>query len=169
MGMPSKLKHFNVFVNGTSYLHKTPELTLPKLSRKMEEYRGGGMPGPVQIDLGQEAMEIEWTLGGIERDMLRLYGKSTADGVMLRFAGAYQDETSELWMAVEIVVRGRFKELDFGTAKPGDDTTVKATMPLAYYKLSINGSTEIEIDVLNSILNIGGIDSLADVRKIIGV
>ncbi|KUY73342.1 phage major tail tube protein [Burkholderia cepacia] len=169
MGMPNKLKHFNVFLNGTSFLHKTPELTLPKLSRKMEEYRGGGMPGPIQIDYGQEAMEIEWTVGGIERDMLRQYGKSTADGVMLRFAGAYQDETSEQWMAVEIVVRGRFKELDFGTAKPGDDTTVKVTMPLAYYKLSINGSTEIEIDVLNSILSIGGIDSLADVRKIIGI
>lgn len=169
MGMPNKLKHFNVFQNGVSYIGKTAELTLPKLSRKMEEYRGGGMVGPVQVDLGQEAMEIEWSLGGLDRDVLKQYGSASADGVMLRFAGAYQDDGSGTWTAVEVVVRGRQKEHDFGNAKAGDDTTHKVTMPLSYYKLSINGEVIIEIDVLNTIQSIGGIDSLADVRKIIGV
>ncbi|MEX3555740.1 MAG: phage major tail tube protein [Burkholderia gladioli] len=168
MGMPNKLKHFNVFQNGVSYIGKTAELTLPKLSHKMEEYRGGGMVGPVQVDLGQEAIEIEWSLGGIDRDVLKQYGASTADAVMLRFAGAYQDDASGAWTAVEIVVRGGQKEHDFGNAKAGDDTTHKVTMPLSYYKLSINGEVIYEIDVINSILSVGGTDLLTDVRKIIG-
>ncbi|MDN7428869.1 phage major tail tube protein [Burkholderia sp. AU45388] len=58
---------------------------------------------------------------------------------------------------------------DFGNAKAGDDTTTKATMPLAYYKLSINGDTVIEIDAQNFIELTGGKDALAQVRKIIGV
>ncbi|WP_186078672.1 phage major tail tube protein [Burkholderia gladioli] len=169
MGMPRKLKYFNVYYNGVSYAGETAEITLPKLSRKMEEYRGGGMVGPAQIDLGQEALEIEWSLGGIDRDVLRQYGAGTADALMLRFSGAYQSDSAAGWTAVEVVVRGRMKEIDFGNAKSGEDTTHKVTMPLTYYKLSIDGEVIIEIDTLNAIMSIAGVDSLADVRKITGV
>jgi len=45
MGLPRKLKNFNLFQNGVSFMGMVPEVTLPKLSRKMEEYRAGGMSG----------------------------------------------------------------------------------------------------------------------------
>jgi len=169
MGMPAKLKHFNVFLDGQSYIGETGELTLPKLTRKMEEWRGGGMVGPAKYDFGIEAMELEWSLGGIERNMLNKWGAQTVDGVMLRFSGAYQDDKNDEWIAVEIVVRGRYSEVDFGTAKAGDDTTTKATMALTYYKLAINGETVIEIDTTNFIEVVGGVDALAQVRKILGI
>ncbi|UEP31746.1 phage major tail tube protein [Burkholderia sp. B21-007] len=169
MGMPSKLKHFNVFLNGVSYIGQTAELTLPKLTRKMEEWRGGGMVAPVKYDFGPEAMELEWSLGGLDKNMLSQWGTQSVDGVMLRFAGAYKNDSDDEWTAVEIVARGRYSEVDFGTAKAGDDTTTKATMPLAYYKLSINGDTVIEIDAQNFIELTGGKDALTQVRKIIGV
>ena len=51
MGMPHKLKQFNVFQNGVLFMGMVPEITLPKLSRKMEEYRAGGMSGPVCMPL----------------------------------------------------------------------------------------------------------------------
>ncbi|VBB13938.1 MULTISPECIES: phage major tail tube protein [Burkholderia cepacia complex] len=169
MGMPKKLKHYNVFLNGVSYIGQTAELTLPKLTRKMEEWRGGGMVGPVKFDFGPEAMELEWSLGGIDKNMLEQWGTPSVDGVMLRFAGAYQNDSDAEWTAVEIVVRGRYSEVDMGSAKAGDDTTTKATMPLAYYKLSINGQKVIEIDAQNFIEFVGGKDALTQVRKIIGV
>src|SRR4051812_309366 len=125
MGMPRKLKNFNLFNDGESYMGLVPELTLPKLSRKMEEYRGGGMTGPVNVDFGNEAITLEWTAGGLIVNALKQYGNRSHNGVQLRFAGAYQnDDTGEV-SAVEIVVRGRHKELDMGNAKVGDDTQHK--------------------------------------------
>ena len=46
MGMPRKLKGFNLFQNGENFVGQVTEVTLPKLTRKMEDWQGGGMSGP---------------------------------------------------------------------------------------------------------------------------
>lgn len=169
MALPSKLKNFNLFVDGQNYLGKVPELVLPKLSRKMEEYRGGGMDGSVEIDLGGEVITLEWTAGGLLVDALAQFGITSVTGVPLRFAGAYQRDDDSGTDAVEVVVRGRHKEIDMGTAKPGDGTAHKYTTTCAYYKLTVNNRVLIEIDVLNLILNVNGVDRLAEQRRALGV
>lgn len=169
MALPRKLKNLNLFNDGESYIGQVSELTLPTLTRSMEEYRGGGMSGPVQIDNGQEAIEMEWTLGGLVRSALEQYGITRHDGVQLRFAGAYQRDDTGAVDAVEVVVRGRHSEIDFGTAKPGDDTEISVTTACSYYKLVINGTTVIEIDLVNMIENVGGIDRLSEQRRAIGL
>ena len=90
MALPSKLKHFNVFLDGLTHAGEVEEFTLPKLTRKVEEYRAGGMNGPVELDLGNEKLEVEATYGGLMRSVLKQYGTTTVDGALIRFAGAYQ-------------------------------------------------------------------------------
>lgn len=105
MGMPRKLKNMNLFNDGTSYMGEVAELQLPKLSRKMEEFRAGGMNAPLDADLGMEKIELEWTCAGLMRQVLEQFGTTTVGGVLLRFAGAYQrDDTGDV-DAVEIVIR----------------------------------------------------------------
>ena len=169
MALPRKLKNFNVFGDGQSYLGQVTEVKLPTLTRSMEDYRGGGMAGPVKIDNGQEAIELEHKYGGLMRPILRQYGITRHDGVMLRFAGAYQRDDTGGVDAVEIVIRGRHSEIDAGTAKAGDDTEFTVKTAVSYYKLSINGVTEIEIDLVNMIETVAGIDRLAAQRRAIGV
>ena len=169
MALPRKLKNFNLFVDAVSFVGVVTEVVLPKLSRKMEEFRGGGMNGPIEVDLGSELLTLEWTCGGHVREVYQAFGISRADGVLLRFAGAIQrDDTGEV-QAVEIVVRGRHKEIDPGTAKAGDDTALKVTSTLSYYKLTIDGEVDIEIDLLNMVENVGGEDRLAEQRTAIGL
>ncbi|WP_252340946.1 phage major tail tube protein, partial [Escherichia coli] len=43
MAMPRKLKLMNVFLNGYSYQGVAKSVTLPKLTRKLENYRGAGV------------------------------------------------------------------------------------------------------------------------------
>ena len=52
MALPSKLKNMNYFNEGNSYLGQIKTVTLPKLTRKTEDYRGGGMNATVKVDLG---------------------------------------------------------------------------------------------------------------------
>ena len=122
MGMPSKLKGFNLFHNGENFVGQIGEITLPKLSRKMEDWQGGGMSGPVKVDFGNEAIQMEWTAGGFMKSVLKQYGITQHDGVQLRFAGGYQAEDSTSYDAVEIVVKGRHMEIEPGQAKAKEDT-----------------------------------------------
>lgn len=169
MGLPRTLKNFNLFNDGKSCMGEVEEVKLPKLSRKMDDYRGGGMNGPVQIDLGQEKLELEFTAGGFMRQVFEQYGATKVDGVMLRFAGAYQrDDTGEV-DAVEVVVRGRHQEVDVGDSKAGDRSKFVVKSPLSYYKLSINGDVLIEIDLVNMVEIVNGKDMLIDQRRAIGL
>lgn len=169
MGLPRTLKNFNVFNAGQSYMGEVAEITLPKLGRKLEGHRGGGMNGEVKIDLGQQALELELSCAGIMQQVFEQYGTTKVDGVMLRFAGAYQRDDTGAVDAVEVVVRGRHEEIDMGKGKPGDKTDFKVKSALSYYKLSINGKVLVEIDLLNFVEMVNGVDILAEQRKAIGL
>jgi hypothetical protein len=131
MALPRKLKNMNLFNDGVSFVGVATEVVLPTLTRKLEEYRGAGMNGPVDVDLGMEKLTVEHTYGGIVRELFTQFGITRADGVLLRFAGAYQrDDTGEV-DAVEVVMRGRHSEIDPGTSRSGEDTEFKATSTLS--------------------------------------
>lgn len=169
MALPRKLKNQNLFHDGNNFIGLVPEVTLPKLARKMEEYRAGGMDGPVDADVGGEKLTIDWTAGGMIVEALRTFAATSATAVALRFAGAYQRDDDGTVDAVEVIARGRYSELDFGSAKPGETTAHKYTMTCAYYRLDINGRTEVEIDQLNMIYMVNGVDILAGQRRAIGI
>ena len=134
MALPRKLKHLNIFNAGNSWMGIAESVTLPKFSRKLENYRGGGMPGSVGIDLGLDdgALDTEMTIGGTEALLFKQMGKATVDGVQMRFTGSIQrDDTGEV-QAVELVVRGRHKEVDSGEWKTGESNTTKVSSVNSY-------------------------------------
>lgn len=172
MAMPRKLKLMNVFLNGVSYVGVAKSLTLPKLTRKLENWRGAGMNGAAQADFGldDDALSMEWTLGGFPDEAIwELYGATGADAVPIRFAGSYQRDDSGEIVAVEVVMRGRQKELDLGEAQQGEDTESKISVACTYFKLTMNGKELVEIDTLNMIERVNGKDRLEQHRRNIGL
>ena len=84
MAMPRKLKLMNVFLNGYSYQGVAKSVTLPKLTRKLENYRGAGMNGSAPVDLGldDDALSMEWSLGGFPDSVIwELYAATGVDAV----------------------------------------------------------------------------------------
>ncbi|MDE1493382.1 phage major tail tube protein, partial [Xenorhabdus bovienii] len=117
------------FNDGNNYIGVVEEITLPKLSRKLEAYRGGGMNGAANVDLGLDdgALDAEFTLGGVEAQLYKQWGIEKVDGVALRFNGSFQrDDTGDV-IAVEVALRGRFSEFDHGSYKQGDNTQTKVS------------------------------------------
>ena len=169
MGLPRTLKNLMMFNEGLAYGGEVNTVTLPTLTRKLEEYRGGGMGGSIQMDMGMEAMELSFGGPGPLRDVLRQWGVATVDGVYLRFAGAYQQDDSAAVDTVEVIARGRYSEIEMGDQEVGEVGEFTATMALAYYKLVWNGRTEIEIDPINMIEIVNGVDRSAELRSAIGI
>ncbi|EIZ77779.1 phage P2 FII-like protein [Novosphingobium sp. Rr 2-17] len=169
MGMLRTLKDMMMFNEGLAYRGEAKSVSLPTLSRKMEGTRAAGMSGELQMDMGMEAMELSFTCTGPMRQVLRQWGTTTVDGIYIRFAGNYQsDDTAEI-DTVEVIVRGRFKEIEMGDQEVGEASEFKTTMAVAYFKLVWNGRTEIEIDPLNMIEIVDGVDLLAERRNALGL
>jgi P2 family phage contractile tail tube protein len=171
MALPRKLKNLNLFNDANSYVGVVKSVTLPPLGRKMESYRGGGMNGPVKADLGfsDDGIQFEWKTGGLDLIALRQFGAVNASGVALRFSGAFQrDDTGDV-SAVEVVMRGRHETIEMGDAQPGEDTEHSITTTCSYYKLIVDNEDIIEIDLLNFIENVNGVDMLEKQRAAIGL
>lgn len=168
MGIPFKLKFMNTYNDGVSYMGETSEVTLPKMTRTLEDYRGGGMDAPIGIDLGGEPIEIEWKIGGLLAQVYAQFGATRLDGVPLRWVGSYQDDSTGQTKTADITVRGRHSEIDPGSAKAGSDTEQTVKTRCVYYKLMIDGRTIIEKDDLNMLFIVNGVDLLAEHRRNLG-
>ena len=171
MAMPRKLKNLNLFNEGNSYVGVAKSVTLPALGRKMESYRGGGMNGPVKADLGMsdDGIQFEWKTGGLDLISLKQFGAVNASSVGLRFSGTFQqDDTGDI-SAVEVILRGRHESIEMGDAKPGDDTEHSIKTTCTYYKLVVDNEEIIEIDLLNFIEKVNGVDLLEKQRSALGI
>lgn len=166
--IPRKLKFFSLFINSNGYAGRVEELTLPKLSRKMEEFRAGGMNAPIEIDMGMEKLEAEFTLAEYNEDVLRLWGVKNNAQIGLRFKGSIEaDDGSGVVTPIEVVLKGRWREVDMGNWKGGDSATMKVSVAVSYYKYISKGEEIIEIDVPNMKEKVNGVDHLAKHRAAI--
>lgn len=169
MGLAKNLKDMMLFNEGQNYLGEVKTVSLPTLTRKMEDYRGAGMNGTVKTDHGLNALEMEATFGGPMLDILRQFGVARVDGVYLRFIGAFQRQDTGEADSYEVIVRGRHEEIEMGDQEVGEQSEFTVKSAIAYYKLIVNGRTEIEIDVMRGIEIVGGVDRNAEIRSIIGL
>lgn len=169
MGMPKVLKNFAIFADGINYTGEVEEVTLPKLTRKLEDYRSGGMNLPAKTDLGMEALEAELTAGGWLKDVIRQFGAAGVNSVPIRFVGAVQSDDDGQYSAVEVYMRGRWEEIDMGSAKAGEKSEFKCKVALNYYRLTWNGEELIEIDAIRMIEKFAGVDQFAIVRQLLGI
>lgn len=166
--LPKILKEFNCWIDGVGTDGVVPELTLPKITRKLEDYRGGTMMGDVKVDLGVEAMECEIKFGGYMEEVLATMGTSI-NGTLFRFAGVAEREDTGDIIGLEIEMRGRFGEYDWGSQKAGDMSDHGATFHPTYYKLIREGKDVLEIDMLAGIWKVNGKDMNEKKRKILGL
>ncbi|KAA5606834.1 phage major tail tube protein [Roseospira marina] len=167
--LPTVVHKMNLFVDGQGYAGQLDEVTLPKLTIKTADYRSGGLDAPVEIDLGMEKLEIGFVVAGVDADLFRSFGVLGRDGVPLTLRGGLTRQGGSDVQSVALTLRGTFRELDLGTWKPGELTTLTVAGSLTYYKVAIAGAALVEIDVLNMVRMIDGTDQLAALRDAIGM
>lgn len=168
--LPKVLKNFNAIIEGRSFAGVAEEITLPALERKTEEYRAGGMAGPVELDLGLAGLSLDFTLGEYNEDVLRAWGVFGAGAIPLRFLGAARADGEGASMdAIEITVRGRWKKVEFGSVKATDHAKLKVEMPLTFFRYSVNGRVIVEIDLISGTEIVDGEDRQDGVRRALGL
>lgn len=166
--IPQTLFNTNMFVDGKSLDGDVPSLSLPKMTVKTEDYRGGGMDAPVGMDMGLEKLEASFTTHGIRREVLKYFGAFDQTGFSASFRGAFKGLKGATTGAIA-TLRGGLREVDPGEWSAGTKAEFKYAVDVTYYKLEINGRVMYEIDPINSVRVIDGVDQLADVRNVLGL
>ncbi|MCL6419416.1 phage major tail tube protein [Aestuariirhabdus haliotis] len=162
------LKNMALFVDGRGFAGNVEELTLPKLTLKTEEFRNGGMDAPIEVEMGMEKLESEFTLTRFDKNVLKLFGLAPGQLTPLTIRGAViSDDGTQT--AVVVNLQGIVREMDPGNWKPGEKATLKIMLALRYYKLTHGGDVVHEIDIPNMVRTIGGVDQLSAVRSALGI
>ena len=166
--IPRVLKNFSLFVDGRGLAGTISTLTLPTLTTKMEEFRGGGMDVPVDIDMGMEKLETSFELFDYEENILSLYGLADGAATQVTARGALRRD-GEAAVPMIVNMTGVIKEMNPGDWVSGDKTSMTCSMSLRYLKITIGGREVVEIDKVNMIRRINGVDQLESIRTAIGV
>lgn len=162
------LKNINLFVDGRGYAGQIDEYSAPDLSIQTEDFRGGGMDTSVAIDMGMEALETSFSLIAYDADVLSLFGVAEGQQVPFTARGALESYDGTVKPVIH-TMRGRITKLARGTWKPGDKPSLQVTMRLDYYKEEVNGVLISEIDAVNMIRIVAGVDRLAAQRAALGI
>lgn len=166
--IPETLANLNLFVDGQSFQGDVPSLTLPKLTLKTEEHRAGGMDMPIELDMGMEKMESNFTTTGVRKESLKFFGLADGNAFNGTFRGSYKIQKGQT-KAVVVTLRGTLKEIDMGDWKAGDKAELKHAIAVTYYKLEVGGEMIYEIDPTGMKRVINGVDQLADQRRDLGL
>lgn len=161
-------KNLNLFVDGKGFAGQIEEFNPPKLAIKVEEFRAGGMDSSIDLKMGLEKMECDFSLIQYSKDVLALFGLAAGNTVPLVAREALESFDGTVTPVIH-TMRGRIREVDPGTSKSGEKSSLKFTMSLTYYKLQHGNTVVQEIDVQNMIHFVNGVDVLAAQRAALGI
>ena len=162
------LKNINLFVDGRGYAGQIDEYNPPELTLITEDYRAGGMDTAVALDMGMEPMETSFALIAYDRDVLALFGVAEGNAVPFIARGALESYDGTVTPVVH-TMRGKITSLAKGTWAAGQKPTLTVTMRLEYYKEEHGGQVVHEIDAVNMVRVINGVDRLSEIRAAIGI
>lgn len=162
------LKNFACFVDGRGYAGEVTEYNSPDLTLVTEDFRGGGMDGPIPIDMGMEGLVASFVMSKYDLDVLTLWGIAQGANVPFTVRGAIESFDGAVKPVVH-QMRGKITGIARGTWTPGGLAPMTITMGLAYYREEIDGVVASEIDFINMIRIVGGVDRLAAQRAAMGL
>jgi hypothetical protein len=165
MDYPRKIRNFSAYIDGVGYSGRVTEGTLPELKLKTEAHRGGGMDGSVAQDMGMEPLQANVTMADWPAELITLLGNRRS--MTFRPAAMGEDDFSA--DAFVATMGGRWTVVNFSDLKPGNDTPLKLTLEVDYFRMLKNEEELFEIDVRAGKRVIGGVDQLAQLRAAMGM
>jgi len=140
----------------------------PSLEMLTDTLKGSGIMGEIDMpSLGQiGAMESEIALKRTNPKAIELFGQKQHD-LEVRWATDELDSATGKLQVVanKDIIRGFTKKLDLGSVETNTANEGTLTFEVTYLQHISNGVSLIEIDKLNSVLKIGGVDYSATIRE----
>ena len=165
------LRYFAVYFNRVGYMGEASELKVPDFKLKMEEFRGGGMDIPREVDLGMEKMEAEFKLFSYDINVFRRFGQlGSQQSTPLTFRGHFQGEgNNPVFEKIQYNMDVRIKDISHDAWKPGSKSEITVKLAVDFFEHYINDNRVTLIDPMNFQRVINGVDQLNEARISLGL
>ena len=162
----NRLTNANVYMDGNNLLGRAEEIQLPQVKHKMADHKSLGMVASAEFFAGIDKLECKIKWNALYPEVLK---KAANPFVAVQIqARASLDTYNTLGRLAEVpaiaYISGTFKEFPLGTLKPQENAEYETTMSVNYAKLIVAGEEIFEIDVLENIYKVDGIDVLTTFR-----
>jgi Phage tail tube protein FII len=166
--IPTKINKYNVYNAGNRLLGMGDEMTLPDFEASSETVTGAGILGEIDDPtVGYFTnQEIEIPFRVLDPEAVDMMDMTKA--VQLEIRGAQQTTNSAgdiEFRQIRVVVRGRSAKLSTGKVKAGNPMDTTVTLTVLYILIELDGSPVLELDKLNEVFKINGVDVLAAVKE----
>lgn len=170
MKVDNGIVNFAVFEDATEY-YGMAEVTLPEITQLTEEIKGAGIAGSFNAAFAGhiEAMSLTLNFRSVTADAIKL-SEPRPHKLDLRVAQQLTNNTTGKYIqqAVKHVVVATPTKFSPGKLAPASSAEASGEYAVTYFATYINGIKKLEIDILNFIYFVNGVDYLADVRKALG-
>lgn len=169
--IPEKLINYKVFRDGSD-LVGLAEVDLPDIDHLAENLGGSGLAGEFESP----------TIGHIKNMTLKMKFRTIYKPVVglvepkpvlfdLRLSVQAVDAGTSEYSSYpsRIVVRGTPKKKGLGKLDPGKKMDNEVELAVTYLKIFVDGEETLEVDQLNFMFKVNGVDVLAQVREHLGM
>lgn len=161
----------NVYLNGTSCQGQASEVEVPNIPFKTVDHSGLGMIGTTELFSGIDKIEMTVKWNSFYPDVMKVLSDPTKP-IKFQIRGSmevWENGGRQQEQPVVIHAIGNTKQIPGGTFKGQEKVELSGSFILTYVKLVINGSDIYEIDVLNNICKVKGVDILKSYRANLGL
>lgn len=167
--IPEIISGFNAYLKGNRLVGVTGEVTLPDLEPITETIKLAGMLGEWDTSAPGEygAMEMEIPFSNLYEDVFVILDALSTNQITLRGSMQFYDagtgKTSQ--KGVKIVVSGRQKGATLGVFSTGKPMNSTGKIEVLYLKIEIAGKIMLELDKINGIYIVNGVDQREEIRR----
>lgn len=169
--IPSVLIDYAVYLEN-SRLIGTGEITLPTLTAQTSEVSGAGIGGTLEIPVLAhfDSMTLGINFRTVEMDAALLM-QPIAHKLLFRAAQqAFDGAGGQLFSeSVLVYVTGVTKSHELGTLKVGEPVDAKVELEVTRIRIVKEGNELLEVDKLNGIYRVLGVDFGYEVRAELGI
>lgn len=156
---------FTMFLKSEGKFGMIEKLELPELKWKSEEFSGGGFAGTREIGLILDKLEMKFSSNSYDRAMLatglQAPGKQTQWKVLGSMIQPGEDERP-----FKALITGAVMEIKRNELAPGKKTETDFMIKdITYYQEILDGREMYEIDLLNQVIRVNGVDQMANRRR----
>jgi hypothetical protein len=160
------LRDFTVAINSVGKVGVCPSLTLPEINLEMEDFRGGGMAGTVELPMGIDKLDFTFDLYSWDQDLWINIGYAQgAMNVPFTFVGSAIQPGGTVKGAAEKKIKidmvGTLKSIKTDAITPGKQVKHAVMVAVNKYTHTIDGNTVIDLDIYANTFKVNGTDVLS--------
>lgn len=165
--LPDKINNFNVYDGKTRLVGVSSEIQLPDFTPLTDTLNVAGLAGEIESEVigSYGSMKIEIPFENLSSEFFS-FAQSTNPVVIRGSMEVFNTQSqAKKKVPIAVTVKGRTMDIKPGVMKKGGKGQPSITKEITYIKITMDGKTEVELDKLNNICIMGGVDLLAEIRS----